>query len=92
MPEPTTSGAATPQRAPDMGYIIQRKWLDRAKGKPIQVRLLDGKVLKGELIGHDNYCLSLKLEAAPEPVLLFKHAIAYTSVLASGERNAESGS
>ena len=61
------------------GYVIQRRWLDRAKGKTVQVRFLDGKGVKGELIGHDNYCLSVKLEAAPEPVLVFKHAIAYVA-------------
>jgi sRNA-binding regulator protein Hfq len=41
------------------------------------VRFLDGKGVKGELVGHDLYCLSVKLEAAPEPILIFKHAIAY---------------
>jgi sRNA-binding regulator protein Hfq len=59
------------------GYVIQRKWLDRARGKTVQVRFLDGKGMKGELVGHDNYCLSVKLEAAPEPMLICKHAIAY---------------
>ena len=59
------------------GYVIQRRWLDRAKGKTVQVRFLDGKGIKGELVGHDNYCLSVKLEAASEPILVFKHAIAY---------------
>ena len=59
------------------GYVVQRKWLDRARGKTIQVRFLDGKGMKGELVGHDLYCLSVKLEAAPEPILVFKHAIAY---------------
>ena len=80
MPEqPTTSDAPAPKRAQDMGYAVQRGWLDRAKGKAIQVRLLDGKVLKGELTGHDNYTLSVKLESTPEPILIFKHAIAYTA-------------
>jgi sRNA-binding regulator protein Hfq len=59
------------------GYVIQRRWLDRAKGKTVQVRFLDGKGMKGEPVGHDNYCLSVKLEATPEPILVFKHAIAY---------------
>ena len=69
------SSDPTPEKF--QGYVVQRRWLDRAKGKTIQVRFLDGKGVKGELIGHDNYCLSVKLEAAPEPMLIFKHAIAY---------------
>src|SRR5215212_1726462 len=67
------------------GYVIQRRWLDRAKGKTVQVRFLDGKGMKGELVGHDNYCLSVKLEAAPEPILVFKHAIAYLARARAGE-------
>jgi sRNA-binding regulator protein Hfq len=59
------------------GHAIQRGWLNRAKGKTVQDRFLDGKGMKGELVGHDNYCLSVKLEAAPEPILIFKHSIAY---------------
>ena len=73
-PSPTQDGPAPEKFS---GYTIQRKWLDRARGKTVQVRFLDGKGVKGELVGHDNYCLSVKLEAAPEPVLVFKHAIAY---------------
>jgi sRNA-binding regulator protein Hfq len=67
------------------GHAIQRGWLDRAKGKVVQVRFLDGKGVKGELVGHDNYCLSVKLEAAPEPVLIFKHAIAYLARVRVGD-------
>jgi sRNA-binding regulator protein Hfq len=49
------------------------------------VRFLDGKGVKGELVGHDNYCLSVKLEAALEPVLIFKHAVAYLARVRAGE-------
>jgi sRNA-binding regulator protein Hfq len=41
------------------------------------VRFLDHKGVKSELVGHDLYCLSINLEAVSEPMLIFKHAIAY---------------
>jgi sRNA-binding regulator protein Hfq len=57
-------------------HAVQRRWLDDAQGKPIQVRLMDGKGLSGVLLAHDAYCLSLKQAERPEPILVYKQAIA----------------
>ena len=55
---------------------VQRRWLDDALGKPIQVRLLDGKGVGGILLAHDTCTLLIKQSERVEPILVFKHAIA----------------
>jgi sRNA-binding regulator protein Hfq len=54
---------------------VQKDWLARARGQRVTVRLLDGKVLAGTLLGSDQYCLTLAVTDDQEPVLLFKHGI-----------------
>jgi sRNA-binding regulator protein Hfq len=61
------AGSASPQ--------VQQDWLARARGERVKVRLLDGKVLTGTLLGSDQYCLALAISDDKEPVLLFKHGI-----------------
>ena len=55
---------------------VQNGWLNRARGKPIQVRLTDGQLLSGRLAGHDLYCLALEEAGEAGSTLIYKHAIA----------------
>lgn len=59
--------------------LNQKAFFDNALNSSIGVRLLDGKVFEGRLIAHDKFCLFLlpKNNAVNEPVLIFKHAVAY---------------
>jgi sRNA-binding regulator protein Hfq len=54
-------------------------WLHAARGKVVRVRLLEGKTLVGQLLAFDPHTLVLK-GAAPVPLLVYKHNIAYLAV------------
>ena len=56
---------------------LQYGWLRQARGSQVSVRLIDGKVLGGMLLDADQYCLALTVAGKAEPVLIFKHAIAF---------------
>ena len=65
---------AEPRRDTRSGY--QDAWLNRIRhtGTPLELRCLDGTVLRGRLLQFDTF--SLILEGAAGEFLVFKHAVA----------------
>jgi sRNA-binding regulator protein Hfq len=74
VPQTTASQTASPD-ADD----AQITWLHAASGKVVRVRLLDGKTLVGQLLAFDPCTLVIQ-GAAPVPLLVYKHSIAYLAV------------
>ena len=70
---PAKKGAAAEGFTP---HGVQNGWLSKARGKPVQVRLMDGQLLSGRLAGHDLYCLALEEAGEAGSTLIYKHAIA----------------
>jgi len=64
-----------PPAAPARVPRLQQEWLTHARGQRVSVRLLDGKLLAGTLVGFDEYCLALALPDQTVPVLVYKHGI-----------------
>jgi sRNA-binding regulator protein Hfq len=74
IPQSTASHTASPD-ADD----AEATWLHAARGKVVRVRLLEGKKLAGHLLAFDSHTLVLQ-GAAPVPLLVYKHSIAYLAV------------
>jgi sRNA-binding regulator protein Hfq len=71
----TTASQTTSPDADD----AQTTWLHAARGKVVRVRLGDGKTLVGQLLAFDRHTLVIQ-GAAPVPLLVYKHSIAYLAV------------
>ena len=56
--------------------LNQEAFLDALKGQKIMVAFLDGKAMRGVLLGDDRYNLFLRQESGLE-VMICKHAIKY---------------
>ena len=74
VPQSTAAHTASPD-----ADEAQSTWLHAASGKVVRVRLLDGKTLVGQLLAFDPHTLVIQ-GAAPVPLLVFKHSIAYLAV------------
>ena len=59
---------------------IQSEWLNKAKGKSVEVTLDNGQVLSGRLVGHDIYCLSLDEAGQEGDTLIYKQSISFVRV------------
>ena len=56
-------------------HEVQHAWLRSQRGKPIRVRLLDGKAVTSELVAYDTYSLLIRTEPS-RVLLIYKHAAA----------------
>ncbi len=65
----------------------QNAFLTTQVGTPVLVRLLDGKVVTGELVTFDIYAIVVKVKGGKD-TLIFKHAVAYITT-SSPEENAQ---
>ena len=74
IPQSTASHTASPD-ADD----AEATWLHAARGKVVRVRFLSGKTLAGQLLAFDPHTLVIQ-GAAPVPLLVYKHSIAYLAV------------
>lgn len=74
-PAPRTPSARPPGPKLD-AHAVQHTWLRDHRGQAIGVRLLDGKLLRGDLLAFDTFTLTVRLTEGGM-VLLFKQAIAY---------------
>ena len=74
IPQSTASQTASPD-AED----AETTWLHAARGQLVRVRLLEGKELVGQLLAFDRHTLVIQ-GAAPVPLLVYKHGIAYLAV------------
>ena len=64
---------------------VQNNWLRAHLGHMIQVRLLDGKTLVGELSGFDTFTLALRVKSGKE-LLVYKQSLAYLAPHTAEER------
>jgi RNA chaperone Hfq len=54
-------------------HILQQKWLAAARGKGIEILLMNGHIVQGVLVGNDQFVLWLKEESG-QVAMLYKHA------------------
>jgi small nuclear ribonucleoprotein (snRNP)-like protein len=60
MAEATTTKGKGPTPEKFRAHGVQNDWLNKAKGKSVEVRLTDGQTRSGRLAEHDIYCLALE--------------------------------
>jgi RNA chaperone Hfq len=75
MAEVTTTKGKGPTPEKFRAHGVQNDWLNKAKGKSVEVRLTDGQTRSGRLAEHDIYCLALEEAGQDESTLIYKHAI-----------------
>jgi len=54
-------------------HVLQIRWLAAAKGKTVEILLMNGHTVRGVLIGNDQFVLWLKEESG-QVAMLYKHA------------------
>ena len=75
---------------PHESPAIQSDWLKTHVGQTIQARLLDGKLLVGQLEGFDTFTIALTAKSG-KGLLVYKQALAYLAPHTAGENSDESG-
>ena len=74
---------------PHESPAIQSDWLKAHIGHMIQARLLDGKLLVGQLEGFDTFTLAIMAKSGKR-LLVYKQALAYLAPHTAGENDHES--
>jgi sRNA-binding regulator protein Hfq len=79
MAEETASRGNSPAPEKSRAHGIQNAWLNKAKGRTIRAKLVDGEILEGKLMGDDVYCIAVQIHSEDDPRLIYKHSISYLS-------------
>ena len=84
-----TAKVAPPSPKPRESPAIQSDWLKAHLGHTIQARLLDGKLLVGQLAGFDTFTLAIVAKSGKE-LLVYKQSLAYLAQHMAVENDEES--
>ena len=84
-----TTKPAPHNTKPHESPAIQSDWLKAHIGHAIQARLLDGRILVGQLEGFDTFTLALRTKKGRE-LLVYKQSLAYLAPHVVGDNNDES--
>lgn len=71
-------------------HILQQKWLAAARGKGIEILLMNGHSVQGTLVGNDQFVLWVK-EDSGQVAMLYKHACCILRRTAGEADNGEPG-
>jgi len=71
-------------------HILQQKWLAAARGKGIEILLMNGQSVQGTLVGNDQFVLWVKEESG-QVAMLYKHACSVLRRTAQEADNGEPG-
>ena len=85
-----TTKPAQHNTKPHESPAIQSNWLKAHVGHVIQARLLDGKLLVGQLEGFDTSTIAIMAKSG-KGLLVYKQALAYLAPYTAGENDHESG-
>ncbi len=77
----TQHGTLAPKTAQ---LASQNAFLAARIGTPLLVRLIDGKVITGELAAFDTYAVVISVKGGKD-MLIYKHAIAYLTTPSAEE-------
>lgn len=76
--------SASPEEPRKMDpHWMQQRWLSAAKGKPVEILLMNGQTVQGGLVGSDQFTLWLKEESG-RVAMIYKHACAVLRRMAEG--------
>lgn len=83
--------SASPEEPRKMDpHWMQQRWLSAAKGKPVEILLMNGQTVQGGLVGADQYSVWVKEESG-RVAMIYKHACAVLRRTAGEADNGESG-